>query len=108
MDYLPEALLAQWTGKRTVLGADAQLPDPGEVFAGVEAAPVVQMTPTAASAASPPRLADAGRDWSGWTVRVRSKSPPCSCRPAAGATRDAARPAAKETARGLLRGLLGN
>src|SRR5690606_13259984 len=112
MDYLPEALLAQWTGKRTVLGADARsCRIPAEVFAGVEAAPVVQMIAYGGQRSiAEPRPADAGRDWSpAWTVRVRSKST-AMLMPglAAGATRDAARPAAKETARGLLRGLLGN
>ena len=112
MDYLPEALLAQWTGKRTVLGANARsCRIPAEVFAGVEAAPVVQMIAYGGQRSiAEPRPADAGRDWSpAWTVRVRSKST-AMLMPglAAGATRDAARPAAKETARGLLRGLLGN
>src|SRR5690606_3018903 len=112
MDYLPEALLAQWSGKRTVLGADARSGKiPAGVFAGVDSAPMVQMIAYGGKRSiAQPRPADAPRDWSpAWTVRVRSKST-AMLMPgmAAGATRDAAKPAAKEAARGLLRGLLGN
>ncbi len=112
MDYLPESLLAQWTGKRTVLGADARsCRIPTEAFAGIDAAPMVQMIAYGSQRSiAQPRPADAGRDWSpAWTVRVRSKST-AMLMPgmAAGATRDAAKPAARDTARGLLRGLLGN
>ncbi|MDH7454503.1 hypothetical protein QF205_15685 [Luteimonas composti] len=111
MDYLPESLLAQWTGKRTVLGADARsCRIPTEAFAGVDAAPMVQMIAYGSQRSiAEPRPADAGRDWSpAWTVRVRSKSTAMLVPGMAGATRDAAKPAARESARGLLRGLLGN
>ncbi|ADV26275.1 hypothetical protein Psesu_0416 [Pseudoxanthomonas suwonensis 11-1] len=112
MDYLPEPLLAQWAGKRTVLGADARsCRIPTEVFAGVDAAPVVQMIAYGSQRSiAQPRPADAARDWTpAWNVRVRSKSTAMLMPGMAGTTpRDAARPAAKEAARGLLRGLLGN
>ena len=111
MDYLPESLLAQWTGKRTVLGADARsCRIPTEVFAGVDAAPMVQMVAYGSQRSiAQPRPADAARDWSpAWTVRVRSKSTamlmPGMGAPSAG---EAGKEAAGKGAKGLLRGLLG-
>lgn len=112
MEYLPASLVAQWTGKRTLLGTDARsCTIPREVFAGTEGAPMVQMIAYGNErTVSEPRPVDAARDWTpAWTVRVRSKST-AMLMPGlgAGATRDAARPAARETAKGLLRGLIGN
>ena len=112
MQYLPETLVGQWAGKRTLLGADARegrIPDEG--CAGIEGAPMVQMIAYGNErSVQQPRPADAARDWSPqWTVRVRSKST-AMLMPGlgAGAARDAAKPAGKAAAKGLLRGLLGN
>ncbi|TWT22618.1 hypothetical protein FQY83_06280 [Luteimonas marina] len=111
MNYLPGNLVAQWTGKRTLLGADARsCRIPREVFAGTEGAPMVQMIAYGNERSmAQPRPADAARDWApAWNVRVRSKST-AMLMPGlgAGAAREAAKPAAKETAKGMLRGLLG-
>ncbi len=110
MDYLPGALLGQWTGKRTLLGTDARsCTIPAAVFAGVEGTPIVQMIAYGGErTVAEPRPAGAARDWSpAWTVRVRSKST-AMLMPGlgAGAARDAARPAAGDAAKGLLRGLI--
>ena len=107
VDYLPEPLVAQWTKKRTLLGADARsCTIPPEVFAA--GAPMVQMVAYGNERTiAQPRPADAARDWRPtWNVRVRSKStamlmPSGAMTP--GATQESARPGAK----GLLRGLFG-
>src|SRR3546814_15601179 len=64
VDYLPESLVAQWTKKRTLLGADARsCTIPREVFAA--GTPMVQMVAYGSQRTiSQP----------GWRVHVRSKS----------------------------------
>ena len=99
IDYLPGSLVAQWTNKRTLLGADARsCTIPREVFAG--GAPMVQMIAygNERTITQP-----------GWRVRVRNKSTAMLMPSGATAptTQEAARPAARESAKGLLRGLFG-
>src|SRR3546814_5520792 len=97
LDYLPESLVAQWTKKRTLLGADARsCTIPREVFAA--GTPMVQMVAYGSQRTiSQP----------GWRVHVRSKSTamlmPSGAAVAPGATQESAKPSAK----GLLRGLFG-
>ena len=110
IDYLPDALVAQWTKQRTLLGPDARsCRIPREVFAG--GAPMVQMIAYGNERTlAQPRPADAARDWRPeWNVRVRNKSTAMLMPSGAAAPtpQEAARPAAKETAKGLLRGLFG-
>ena len=99
VDFLPESLVAQWTKKRTLLGADARsCTIPREVFAG--GAPMVQMIAygNQRTITQP-----------GWRVHVRNKSTamlmPSGGAP--GASPEATKPTAKDGAKGLLRGLFG-
>ncbi len=115
IDFLPEALVAQWTKQRTLLGADARsCKVPQEVFVASGAAPMVQMIAYGNDRViAQPRPSDAPRDWRpAWNAHVRNKST-AMLMPlgAVGNPREAAKPAAKEAAKdaakGLLRGLLG-
>lgn len=103
IDFLPEHLVTQWAGKRTLLGADARSCQvPREVFAGSGGAPMVQMVAY-------------GNDRTitqpGWRVHVRNKSTamlmPSAGAIAPGASQEAAKPTAKDAAKGVLRGLFG-
>ncbi|MFC3716624.1 hypothetical protein ACFONC_10710 [Luteimonas soli] len=97
VDYLPESLVAQWTKKRTLLGADARsCRIPSEVFAG--GAPMVQMIAygNERTIAQP-----------GWRVRVRNKSTAMLMPSGAAAAPRATQESAKPSAKGLLRGLFG-
>lgn len=107
-DYLPDSLVAQWRGKRTLLGADASsCRIPKEVLAG-GAAPMVQMIAYGDERSlAEPRPAGAPRDWQpAWSVRVRNKST-AMLMPGV-STKEIAKPAAKEAAKGFLRGLIGH
>jgi len=101
VDFLPESLVAQWTKKRTLLGADARnCKIPREVFTG--GAPMVQMIAYGNQRTiSQP----------GWRVHVRNKSTamlmPSGGGAAPATTQDAAKPAAKDGAKKLLKGLFG-
>ena len=120
IDYLPESLLVQWTGKRTLMGADARdCRIPRGVFAGSgQGAPMVQMIAYGNERSlAEPRPDNAPRDWSpAWTVRVRSKSTAMLVPGMAGAeaagkadqpdAREGAKNEVKDAAKSLLRGLL--
>lgn len=114
IDYLPEALVSQWTTKRTLLGADARTCTiPREVFADTEGAPMVQMIAYGNErTVTGPRPANAAQGSAIWTVRVRSKStamlmPGLGAGTAREAARPAAKDAAKDAAKSVLRGLFG-
>ena len=97
--YLPEKQIAQWTGKRTLLPADARrCAIPREVFAGTgSAAPMLQM------------IAYGGEHTirqAGWSVHVRNKSTAMLMSFGAGAPGASPVPV-KDAAKGLLRGLIG-
>ncbi len=111
LDFLTDAEIAQWTGKRTLLGADArECRIPGEVFAGLgKAEPMVQMTAHGGGR----RIAAAGG-----TVHVRNKSTaslvPGMAAAGTGAAKkstkesveDSAKDEIKDAAKSMLRGLL--
>lgn len=101
IDYLPEALVAQWTRQGTLLGPDARSCQiPREVFG--DGAPMVQMI-----AYGNVRTINDPDARPGWSVRVRSKSTAMLMPSGMGApsARDAGNEAAGEGAKGLLRGL---
>lgn len=107
-DYLPDSLVAQWRGKRTLLGSDASsCRIPKEVLAD-GAAPMVQMIAYGDERSlAQPRPAGAPRDWRpAWNVRVRNKST-AMLMPGV-SPKEIAKPAAKEAAKGFLRGLIGH
>ncbi|KRE84757.1 hypothetical protein ASG75_12770 [Rhodanobacter sp. Soil772] len=97
--YLPEKQIAQWTGSRTLLNADARSCSiPREVFAGNgNAAPVLQMI----AYGSERTISQAG-----WNVHVRNKSTAMLMSFGAGAPGASPLPV-KDAAKGLLRGLIG-
>ncbi|HRP72711.1 MAG TPA: hypothetical protein PK743_08775 [Luteimonas sp.] len=103
MDFLPEQLVTQWTGKRTLMNADARscrIPPGVFTGSGGSGAPMLQMIAYGN---------DRSITQSGWSVRVRSKST-AMLMPGGGAGAspgEVAKPAAKEAAKGLLRGLIG-
>jgi len=95
MDYLPESQVRQWTGKRTLLGADARSCQvPREVLAGSDGAPMLQMI------AYGGERTVAGPEWN---VRLRNKS---TAMLMLGSDGTATTPG-KAAAKGLLRGLIG-
>ncbi|MBB6065787.1 hypothetical protein [Pseudoxanthomonas broegbernensis] len=105
IDFLPESLVAQWTGKRTLMGADARsCRIPREVFAGTgKGTPMLQMV----AYGNDRTIAQPG-----WSVRVRTKSTAMLMSGLGGAAtqeagREAAKPAAKDAAKSVLRGLIG-
>ncbi|WP_457020674.1 hypothetical protein [Luteimonas sp. A611] len=104
MDFLPENLISQWTGKRTLMGADARsCRIPPGVFAGNgNGTPMLQMI----AYGNDRTLARPDG-----SVRVRTKSTamlmPGLGASAPGTATDAVKPTAKDAAKGLLRGLLG-
>lgn len=110
-DFLPEALVAEWTKTRTLLGPDArECRIPQEVLAG-GSAPMVQMIAYGnVRSIAEPRPAGAASDWRpGWNVHVRNKSTAMLMPGGVGAAanpQDAAKPTATEAAKGLLRGLI--
>ena len=98
LDYLPSSKVAQWTGKRTLMGAGArECAIPAEVLAG-EGMPMVQL---AAHGSEHTLSGD------GWRARVRTKSTAMLMPGAGKAARDALKPSAKDAAKGMLRGLFG-
>ena len=113
IDYLPDALVTQWRGKRTLLAADArrcQIPE--QVFANGSAAPLVQMIAYGNERSLAQARPDgAPRDWRpAWSVRVRNKSTAVLMPGGIGAAaspQEAAKPALKDAAKGMLRGLFG-
>lgn len=103
IDYLPEKHVAQWTGKRTLLPADARSCSiPREVFAGRGTgsggtAPMLQMIAYGSERTiSHP----------GWRVHVRNKSTATLMSFGASAPGASSAPV-KDAAKGLLRGLIG-
>ena len=96
--FLGSREIAQWTGKRTLLPADAgECRIPPGVFTG-SAAPMVQM---AAHGGSHAITTTAG------TVHVRNKSTAMLMPGVAGSVGEAAKPSAKDAAKGVLKGLFG-
>jgi hypothetical protein len=111
LDFLTDAEIAQWTGKRTLLGADArECRIPGEVFAGLgKAEPMLQMTAHGGGRS----IATAAG-----TVHVRNKSTATLVPGMAAAgtesakestkesVKDSAKDEIKDAAKSMLRGLL--
>jgi len=97
--YVPEKQIAQWTGKRTLMPADARSCSiPRDVFAGTgSAAPMLQMI----AYGSERTISQAG-----WSVRVRNKSTAMLMSFGVGAPGASSAPV-KDAAKGLLRGLIG-
>ncbi|UNK58280.1 hypothetical protein MNQ95_04030 [Pseudoxanthomonas daejeonensis] len=126
VDYLPDSLVTQWTGKRTLMKPDTRecrIPD--AVFANAGGnGPMLQMIAYGSERSiAEPRPDGAAREWKpAWNVRVRTKSTamlmPGLGAIGADAARDAAKPAArdkagnevkeevKDAAKSLLRGLI--
>ncbi len=113
--FLPESLVTQWIGKRTLMGGDARqcrIP-PGVFGDAAQNTAMVQMIAYGNERhLAEPRPANAPRDWQpAWNVRVRNKSTAMLMPGVAAISGEAAKPAAREAvkdaAKGMLRGLFG-
>lgn len=97
LDYLPRSKVAQWTGKRTLMGAGTrECQVPVEVFAG-GGMPMLQVAAHGSERSIP---------GDGWTARVRNKSTAMLMLSASGEAPSTGN-SAKEAAKGALRGLFG-